>query len=153
MGDGQSAAVLFIHLPAPPPPYPSVSSRTSRHLSPPDGVPLQLHSEFFLSLDNILLASCHYMLFLSCLCTHPCTFVPFSAFLVDKLTVAPPLSLASGSSPTSNMLEILCTVLHTFTWCQGNSSNLHTKHCSLYCMLLSSCCLVLCLDYLSLLLV
>ena len=36
-------------------------------------------------------------------------------FLIDKLTMAPPLGLASGPSHTSDMPGILCTVLHTFT--------------------------------------
>lgn len=42
-------------------------------------------------------------------------FTPsFSVFLIDKLTMALPLSLASGISHTS-MPGILCTVLHAFT--------------------------------------
>lgn len=73
---------------------------------------------------------------------------PFSVLLMDKLTMAPPLGLASGPSRTNNMPGILCTVLHTFTWRQGNSNDLHTKHFSFYYVLLLSYSLVLSLDYL-----
>lgn len=78
--DGHPAGVCSIHLPSSPLPHPSVSSLTSRHLSPPMGcskVPLSLH---------LFLPWHHY------------TLLPLIPFC--HLSVYPSFSLSPASSPT-----------------------------------------------------
>lgn len=67
--DGHSAGVRFIHLPSSPLPHPSVSSLTSRHLSPRDG--LFRSSSLHLFPPYIILSFLSSFFFILCLSTHP----------------------------------------------------------------------------------
>lgn len=121
--DGHSAGVRVIHLPASSPPHPlCLQHNLQAPVSPWWCVlaPLfPLFTSYPLSIPSF----------------HP-FFIPvglpisLSVIRLYKLTKAPPLGLASGSSHTSNMPGILCAALHSFTWRQGDSSDLHTKRFS-----------------------
>lgn len=117
-----------------------VSSRTSRHLTPLNSFEASLSIFSLLTSHSPFLSS-----FSGCLPVP--AFVPIPPSL-SVFLMAPPFSLASGSSHTSNMPGILCTVLHTFTWHQGNSDDLHTKCFSIYCMVPLLFSLFLSLNYL-----
>lgn len=119
--DGHPAGVYFIHLPASPPPHPSSPFCLQHNLQAPVspfGIVLPLLGPSFPPPDPLTSYSLSF---------HPLLWavwwpVPPSSvfFWMDKLTMAPPLGLASGPSHTSNMPGMLCARSHTFTWRQGN---------------------------------
>lgn len=111
VGDGLTAGGSFIFLPVSPPPHPSISSTASGHLSP---------SKFLFLSYSIR----SFFIFFFVICPSTLPSLPFFSFdwQWHRRSV-----WRQGLLITSNMPGILCTVLHAFTWHQGNSDYLHTK--------------------------
>lgn len=123
---------------------PLVSSTASRHLSPTNVFVSKLLS---LSISPYNILSFLSFFYVICLSTIPPFLLCVSDWQWHHRSV-----WRQGVLITSGMPGILCTVLHTFTWCQGNSDDLHTKlffTLFFYSILLLLYSLVLSLDHLS----